>query len=134
MDILRMGGRLEEEPLLLCILQNQQVFAPGAIEKPISERFRKLAADARQLKMFFLFSTLENNGDYSPPEMIKIARECSKYVFLDDIGNIKLLGSSKFTAGELKQFKKKISLGDGYVYDSRDGLEKMKVVKCERGE
>ena len=84
--------------------------------------------------MIFLFSALENNGDYSPPDMVKLVRDFSKFVFLDDIGNIKLLGASKFTPGELKLFKKQISLGDGYVYDSRDGLEKMKVVKCERGD
>lgn len=134
MDILRSGGKLDEEPLLVCIVQNPQIFAAGTVEKSVSERFRKLLADAKQLKMFFLFSALENNGEYTPPDMVKLARDFSKYVFLDDIANIKLLGSSKFTPADLKQFKKPISLGDGYVYDSRDGLEKIKVVKYERGD
>ena len=133
MDILRMGGNLDHVPLLMCIVQNTQIFAANAVPKPISDQFKKLLTDAKQLKILFIFANLENNADYSPPEMMRIARDLAQYVLLDDIANVKLFGTSKFTPNELKAFKKPLMLGDGYLYDARNGLEKIKLVKCEGG-
>lgn len=133
MDILRMGGSLDHVPLLLCIVQNSQIFAANVVPKPVSDQFRKLLSDARQLKICFIFFNVENNGDYSPPEMMKIARDFGVYILLDDLANIKLFGAGKFTVNDLKTFKKPILLGDGYLYDARNGIEKIKITKCERG-
>jgi S-DNA-T family DNA segregation ATPase FtsK/SpoIIIE len=132
MDILRMGGNLKDVPLLLCLVQNAQIFVANAVDKPISDQFKQLLIDAKQLKICFIFANVDNNADFSPPEMLRIARDFSPFFLLDDIANIKLFGSSKFTANDLKVFKKPISLGDGYLYDSRAGLEKIKLMKCER--
>lgn len=133
MDILRMGGSLENEPLLMCIVQNPQIYTANKVPKPTCDQFRKLLADAKQLKICFIFSDIENNGEYSPPEMMKIARDLAQYILLDDLANVKLFGMSKFTPNELRTYKKPVSLGDGYLYDARNGIEKIKLVKCERG-
>ena len=50
---------------------------------------------------------------------------------LDDLPGVKFLGSNKFTPAELKQNRKPLSLGDGYWYDARDGVQKLRLVKCE---
>ena len=50
---------------------------------------------------------------------------------LDDLANIKLFGSGKFTPADLRQFKKQLLVGDGYMYNARDGLEKIKLVKAD---
>lgn len=131
MDILREGGSLEEEPLLLCVLQNQGAYAPGAVAKPVCDRLRQLLKDARQLKLCFLFSDVENNGEYSPSELLKVVRELGQYLLLDDLPGVKFLGSSKFTPAELKQNRKPLTLGDGYWYDAREGVEKIRLVKCD---
>lgn len=133
MDILRTGGTLEDEPLLLCVVQNPQIFAAGVVPKAVSDRLKALLAEAKQLKICFLFASLENNGDYSPSEMVKIARDLGQYFLLDDLANIKLFGSGKFTPNDLRQFKKNLLLGDGYSYSVREGIEKVKIVKSERG-
>lgn len=61
--------------------------------------------------------------------MVKLTRELGKYVLLEDLANIKLFGSGKFTPNDMRQFKKALQLGDGYMYDIRDGLEKIKIIK-----
>jgi S-DNA-T family DNA segregation ATPase FtsK/SpoIIIE len=132
MEILRMGGNLENVPLLLCVIQNAQIFAANTVAKPISDQFKTLLNEAKQLKICFIFSNVDNNSDYSPPEMMKIARDFAQFFLLDDIANVKLFGSSKFNVNDLKPYKKAISLGDGYLYDARSGLEKIKLVKSER--
>lgn len=131
MNTLRMGGNLDNEPLLLCIVQNTQIYSANAVEKTVCEAFKRLIANAKQLKMCFIFSSVDNNGEYSPPDILKLVREFNQFVLLDDIANIKLL-PNKFTANDLKLYKKPISVGDGYLYEPSRGLEKIKLVKCER--
>ncbi|MDR1061915.1 MAG: hypothetical protein LBL83_12110, partial [Clostridiales bacterium] len=134
MGILRDGGSIESEPLLLCVVQNRQVFAAGAVDKAACELFRKLLADARQLKICFIFSDVENSQEYSPPEMLRIARDFGMFFLLDDLANIRLFGTGKFSPGDLKAHKKPIALGDGYVCDARGGLDKVKLVKCDKSD
>lgn len=133
MEILRMGGSLEEEPLLLCVVQNPQIFTAGTIPKPVCEQFRKLLPEAKQLKICFIFSNVDNNGEFTPPDMMKIVRDFQQFFFLDDMANVKLFGANKFSSTDLKPYKKPISLGDGYWYEARNGIEKVKMVKCEEG-
>ncbi|MGI6084506.1 MAG: hypothetical protein ACOYIF_03565, partial [Acetivibrionales bacterium] len=132
MDILRMGGNLDNEPLLLCVVQNSQIFGANTIPKAVSDRFKTLINDAKQLKICFIFSNIDNNPEYSPPDIMKIARDFSQYFLLDDMANVRLFGASKFSINELKPFRKLISLGDGYLYDARNGIQKIKLMKCER--
>ena len=131
MEILRAGDSLDNQPLLLCIVQNQQVFSPGAVTKVVSDRVKKLLSDGKQLKMCFIFSNLDNNSEFSAPDMVKITRELGQYVLLEDLANIKLFGSGKFTPADLRQFKKQLLVGDGYMYNTKDGLEKIKLVKAD---
>ena len=131
MDMLKLGGNLDSEPLLLCIVQNQQIYAAGTVPKAISDQFKKLVNDAKRLKICFIFANIDNNPEYSPPEIMKAARDFSQYFLLDDVGNVKLFGANKFGANDLKQYKKAVAPGDGYTYDARAGLVKIKLVKCE---
>ncbi|MDR1960700.1 MAG: hypothetical protein LBQ16_00270, partial [Gracilibacteraceae bacterium] len=133
MEILRQGGGLDSEPLLLCVVQNPQIYAQNTVDKAVSDRFKKLTGDAKQLKICFIFSAVDNNPEYSPPEIMKIARDFAQYFLLDDMANVKLFGSgsTKFNVND-KQYRKALALGDGYAYDARSGVERIKIVKCER--
>ena len=132
MDILRSGGNLKDEPLLLCLVQSSQIFAVNTVTKPTSDLFKQLLTEAKQLKICFIFSNLDNNAEYAPPEMMKIARDFQQFFLLDDIANVKLFGSGKLSSTDLKIFKKPLLLGDGYTYDSRAGLGKIKLIKSEK--
>lgn len=131
MDIMRGGGDFGKLPLLLCVIQNSQVFSTCTISKTSSDLLKKLLVDAKQLKICIIFSNLQNNADYSAPEMVKLTRELGRYVLLDDLANIKLFGTGKFTPNDMRQFKRPIQLGDGYIYDVREGLEKIKIIKAD---
>jgi S-DNA-T family DNA segregation ATPase FtsK/SpoIIIE len=133
MNVLRDGGTLDNEPLLLCVVQNSKIFDESAVPRPTSEQFKKLLGDVKQLKMCFIFTDVDNNPEYSPPDIMKIARDFSQYFLLDDIVNVELFGIGKFGSSELRENRKPISLGDGYSLDAFGSLERMRFVKCERG-
>ncbi len=132
LDILKLGGKLDELPLLLCVVQNSQIFAAGTVSREVCEKFKKLSADAKKLKMCFIFADIDNNPEYSPPEMLRLARDFNLYFFLDDIANVRFLGSGKFSSSELRMFKKSLVLGEGYIYDMRSGVQKVKLQKEAR--
>jgi len=132
MDMLRDGLTLEEEPLMLCVIENSKIYAMNTISRDITDKFKKLLKDLKQLKMCFIFSNIDNNPEFSASEMMKCARDLGQYYLLDDIANVKLFGSSKFTINDLKPYKKPVIVSEGYSYDSRSGLDKVKFVKCER--
>lgn len=134
LDILKLGGKMDEQALLLCVVQNSQIFASGTISRSVSEKFKKLLSEAKRLKMCFIFSDIDNNGDYSPPDMLRIARDFNMYFLLDDIANVRFFGTGKFDSKDLRKYTKKVILGEGYVYDSREGIEKIKLQKSERME
>lgn len=127
-EILKSGGNLNDLPLMLCVIQNQQIFAMGTVSKTASEMVKGLLEEAKQLKMCFIFSNIENNGEYSVSEMMKLVKGLSQYIHLDDLQNIKFFGQGKFTQAERK-FKKQLAVGDGYVCDSNGNIEKIKLVK-----
>lgn len=129
-EILKSGGSLKEMPLMLCVIQNRQVFAAGAVSKTASDMFKGVLDKAKQLKMCFIFSDIENNGEYSVPDMMKYAKGLSQYIILDDLSNVKLFGVGKFTQIERK-FKKPLAVGEGYFYDANGSVEKIKLVKTD---
>lgn len=134
LDILKMGGNLDDQPLLLCVVQNTQIFSNNAVPRQTTDQFKKLLTDAKQLKMCFIFSDVVNSADFSPPEMVRIVRDLPVFFLLDDLSNIKVFGSGKFDAKDMRKYSKKIAIGDGYLYDSMNGLEKIKLQKIERSE
>lgn len=132
-DLLRLNGSLENEPLMLCLVQNTQIYNLSVVDKKTVDEFKRLISLAKQLKMCFIFSNVENNGEYSPSDIIKTIRDFNRFVFLEDISNIKLL-QNKFSVGDQKMYKKPIAVGEGYYYESSGNLEKIKIVKCERND
>ena len=129
-DIRKYGGNLEEEPLLLCIVQNAEIFTQGIVDKQTSDTFKQLLSDARGLKICFLFSNLENLGGYTAVEMLKHSRELNQYFILEDISNQRLL-TLNLSPIENRAYQKKVLLGDGYSYNQRDGIKKIKLIKTE---
>ncbi len=134
MNILQRRESLKEEPLLLCIVKNPKIYSQDSVSRDTVDAFKKLVADAKELKMCFIFSDIENNGDYSVSEIMKMVREFSQHFLLDDIKNVKLFGTAKLDLQSVNTFKKQkeIVLGDGFLYDERLGLQKIKLIKNER--
>lgn len=132
-NILRDGGNLSEEPLLLCVVQNKKIFSQNVISKGSVDDFKQLASSMDKLKICFIFADVDNNGEYTVPEMMRTARDFEQHFILDDISNVKYLGSGKISPNDLRAFRKNLALGEGYCYDSRNGFRKVKFEKNEEG-
>lgn len=129
--MLKEGKTLENEPLMLCLVQNPSIYSASNMRREIADLFRQVVNNAKQLKLCFLFSEIENNGDFSPPEIHKAIREFPLLFMLDDLVNIKLFGTnSKISPQVLNANRKNIVLGDGFLYDAKKGVEKVKLAKA----
>jgi S-DNA-T family DNA segregation ATPase FtsK/SpoIIIE len=125
-ELLKNGKSLADEPLLLLIINNKNIYQHGAVEKTTTDTLKKLLHLCKGLKITFIFSNIDNNGETSPPDIMRLARDLSQYFFFDDMANVKFLGNLKFSANDLRPFTKPISIGDGYMYELRSGITKIK--------
>lgn len=130
MNMLKDGTGLDNVPVWLCVLANPQVYEASRVTKDASDKLKKLLSDARQLRMCFIFAGIPNNGEFSVPDMMKLARGLERYVLLDDLANVHCLGNTAISATDLRTYKKKLAIGDGYTYSERDGITKVKIVRA----
>lgn len=133
LDILKEGETLEDEPLLLCVVGNPQVFSKDVIKVKVAEDFKQLLIDARQLKICFLFTNLENQDGYSVPDMVKYTRDLDQYYLLEEADNIRLV-SLNLSYKEKGPFKTPLQAEEGYSYNPREGLQKVKMVQYREGD
>jgi S-DNA-T family DNA segregation ATPase FtsK/SpoIIIE len=131
-ELLKNGEGLADEPLLLLIISNKNIYQHGAVEKTTTDTLKKLLHLCKGLKITFIFSNIDNNGETSPPDIMRLARDLSQYFFFDDMANVKALGNTKFNPNDVKPFTKPIISGEGYTYNSRNGIEKIKLAKRGR--
>jgi S-DNA-T family DNA segregation ATPase FtsK/SpoIIIE len=132
-DLLKSGEGLAGEPLILLIINNKNIYQHGAVEKTTTDTLKKLYHICKGLKITFIFSNIDNNGESIPPDIVRLSRELSQYFFFDDLANVKLLGGVKITPSDIKLHSKPIISGEGYTYNSRNGIAKIKAAKHGRG-
>ena len=127
--ILMDGGSLAGEPLLMLVARNTQLYTAQTVSRPALDQYKKLLQDARQLKICFLFSDVENSGDFSAPDIQKSVKDFPQVFLLDDLAEVKVFGANKYTHQELREHRKPLLPGEGFVQDGRKGLMKIKLVK-----
>ena len=132
-EMLKIGENLNNEPLLIMVMANNQLYTTNAVSTIARDQYKKLLQDAKQLKICFLFSNIENNGDFSAPDIQKSVRDFPQVFLLEDLAEVKLFGQNKYTHQDLREHKKALHIGDGFVQDGRRGLMKIKLIK-EGGE
>lgn len=122
---------VEKEPLLLCVIQNNEILSANGLSKESMERFKNIMKVYRQLKVCFLFANIENiQIAYSAPEILKMIKECKDTFLFDDLADLKLQDVS---TSILRQYKKAIELGDAY-YITEKGIQKLKTVHIKEDE
>ncbi len=122
---------LNNEPLIVFIVQNRDIFASDGLSKTALENYKRLIRTYKDMKLLFIFADVDNIPiAYGASEMLKSIKDVGVLVAMEDLGNLKLVDINANTA---RKFKKSIELGDAYwITDS--GIEKMKVVHKEGGE
>lgn len=128
LEMVHEGESIQDEPLLLCVLQNSDLMAPDGIKKATAETMRRIMKNYARLKVCFLFASVENSPvPFNGPEGMKLAKECRNIMLFDDLSNLKLIDMS---AATLRMFKKNIELGDGYLITEK-GVCKQKIIRAE---
>lgn len=105
---------IEEEPMLLMVIQNREVFSNDCAPKNVVEQYKKILKQYRQFKVAFLFADIPNMpAAVGAPEMLKAVKELEQFIICEDLANLKVID---IPAAVTKPYKKPLELGDAYVY------------------
>ena len=118
---------LEQEPLLICAIENQSVFDNGTLSKQTVDTYKRIVSNYKQLKVLFVFTNIPNVSiAYGSPDLLKQMKEINNLFILDDLSNVKLVD---FNAATLRQYKKPIETGDAYRVLADGTINKIRTVK-----
>ena len=119
--------QIANEPLLLCVIENNNIFEANGISKQAVETYKRIVTNYKQFKVLFVFSDVPNlNIGYSSPDMLKQMKDVSASYFFDDLSNSKLFD---FNATTMRKYKKPIELGDVYRITADNSVTKIKTIK-----
>ena len=118
---------LKDQPLIMCVIENQAVFDNGTLSKQTVDTFKRIIANYKQLKIMFVFSNIPNIGiAYGASEMLKQMKELNTLFIMDDLSNVKV---SDINASLVRQFKKPIEIGDAYRILGDGSISKIRTIK-----
>lgn len=120
------GNRnFEKEPLLLLIIQNNDIHNVISKDKEILAKFKEMTTKYKAMNFCVIYSNTENAQiPFSSPDTLKMIKDSKHYLVFDDIQNIKITDIPMQLA---RQFKKPIETGDAY-YIKDNGINKLKTV------
>lgn len=117
---------IEEDPLIMVIIQNKDVFAQDGISKVAVESYKRILKIYKDLKILFVFSEIENIPiSYGATEMMKLVKDIRYLYVMEDLQHLKLIDINAVT---LRQYKKEIELGDAYLI-TETSVSKQKIIK-----
>ena len=126
--MVRDGLDIRDEPMLLCVLQDEDILTADGLKKAQADIIRRIVKNYGKLKVCFIFSDVENAAfGYSAPEGIKLARESASIILFDDLSNLKLMDAG---TTNIRKFRKPVSLGDAYLITDKNVI-KQKVIHAE---
>lgn len=103
-------------PLVCIMMENKDLMAKLVAnkDKQLTAQFLDLLKKYKQVKMFIMFTNLDNVATgFNPGDILKAIKENRKAIFLDNISEIKFLDVSNRA---LKEFAKPVVPGDGFLY------------------
>lgn len=117
---------LDDMPLLLVIVNNNDAIMNIGSNKEAMEMFKKITKQYRNLKVSFIFNNIENaQVSFNSAEILKMIKDNRKAFVFEDLDNIKLF---EMTLSTIRSFNKKLVLGDCYIIQEGD-VVKVKTVE-----
>lgn len=108
-------GSLENEPWIVVIIENNDVITALSGDKTIMPTVKDIWNKYRGMKIFSLFTDINNAGiPFNAPEIMKILKDKKQYILFEEIGNIKLTDIALSTA---RKFAKPLEAGDAYYVE-----------------
>lgn len=117
-----------DNKLLVMIVQNNDV--ANAIQSDIEtlDKFNEILTRYINMGVCFIFANYPNTSiSYDAPDAIRTIRQKQHVICLDDLQNVKCI-DPPYEA--IKQYKKPISVGDGYYVNGND-IIKLKLIFSE---
>ena len=116
---------MEKEPLYLIINKNPDAIKILSGNTVAMADYKEIISKYKNLKVATVHSHIPNAPiQFNGLEVLKLVKDSRKYIFFDDISNIKIAEVNPLLIRELK---KTVELGDGFVIKD-GGIEKVKTV------
>lgn len=116
----------EKEPWLVLMIESNEFATEISANKAVVASFRNLIGKYSAMKIFVLFTNIENsNISFSAPEIMKIIKDNKSYLIFDDMSNVKLCDVSLSVS---KKYAKPIEFGDAYYVKDTE-ITKVKTIK-----
>jgi len=123
---------LQNEPLLLCVIENSGIFESNCLSKQAIESYKKIINNYKQFKVLFIFSNVPNVGaGFGASDMLKLIKNVNEYYVFDDLANVKIMD---FNAATLRQYKKPIELGDSYKITADGTINRIRTIHNVKGD
>lgn len=114
---------LDTSSLLLLVLNSRDAVEAISEDASSLEQLKDIVGRYKNLNVCVVVGEFENkNISYSSPELVKFIRDNKKFLYFDDIANMKIID---FPLAIMRAFKKPVSTGDCYFIDDNE-CEKVK--------
>lgn len=112
---------LEESKLLVLIVNNADAMQYISTNMSVMDAYKNIVGKYKNMNVCVIFGGYENtNISYSSPELIKSLRDARRFMYFDDISNMKIID---LPLAVMRAFKKPIDLGDCYYIKDNDCLK-----------
>lgn len=119
------GESLDKQPLLLMVIQNNDVARIIAEDMTAQEQYSEILSRYKALNVCFIYANYTNTSvSYDAPEPLHMIKEEQHLLLLDNLADLKVF-EPDYEA--LRRYKKKVSTGDAY-YIQGNNIEKIKIV------
>lgn len=116
---------LERYPFLCYVIQNQDAMAALGANSVVLNQYKELATKYHAMKFAIIYADMENAAiTYSSAEPLKMIKESRNIIYMNELGNLKLL---EVGLQQAKAFKKEIEPGDAFVFAANE-LKKVKII------
>lgn len=114
-----------DDKLLVMIVQNNDVASAIQSDMGSSNKFNEILNRFKDMGVCIIFANYPNASvSYDAPDAIRIIRQKQHVICLDDLSNLKCI-DPPYDA--IRQYKKPISVGDGYYINGND-VVKLKLI------
>ena len=121
-------GNNADDKLLVMIVQNNDVASVIQSNTGISDKFNEILTRYKNMGVCIIFANYPNTSiSYDAPEAIRTIKQKQHIICFDDLQNIKCIDPPY---DSIRQYKKPISVGDGYYVDGNE-VVKLKLVLSE---
>lgn len=109
---------LDTSPLLLLVLNSRDAIEAISEDASVLEQLKDIVGRYKNLNVCVVVGDFENKIiSYSSPELVKFIRDNKKFLYFDDIANMKIID---FPLATMRAFKKPVSTGDCYYIDDNE--------------